>query len=107
VFTDHRPRKWYSHLADQSRKAVIAAVCEQQNRKDMGFTLEALRLPLEALGYRVEYELPVFGIFDKGKVAEYPEIVEEAENLGKELARSLKNLYKVAIVNAQKTQHDS
>jgi ureidoglycolate hydrolase len=30
-------------LAGQDRKAVIVAVCEQENKKDMGFTLEAMR----------------------------------------------------------------
>jgi len=38
----------------------------------MDFTLEAMRFPFEALGYVVQGELPVFGIFDKAKVAEYP-----------------------------------
>ena len=56
----------------------------------MGFTLEAMRLPFEALGYSVQNELPVYGIFDKAKVAEYPEVLERAENLGRELARSLR-----------------
>ena len=49
-------------MAGQGRKAIIAAICEQENKEDMGFTLEAMRLPLEALGYEVIGELPVFSI---------------------------------------------
>ncbi len=33
--------------------AVVIAICEQNNNKDMGFTAEAMSMPLEALGYRV------------------------------------------------------
>lgn len=33
--------------------AVVIAVCEQQNKEDMGFTAEAMSKLLSALGYRV------------------------------------------------------
>lgn len=52
-FDDKRPRGWSSRLAGQGRKAVLAAICEQKNKDDMGFTLDAMRLPLEALGYEI------------------------------------------------------
>jgi hypothetical protein len=55
----------------------------------MGFTLAAMRLPLMALGYQVVGELPVFSIFDKGKVQEDPEILVKAGALGTKLAKSL------------------
>jgi len=55
----------------------------------MGFTLAAMRLPLIALGYQIIGELPVFSIFDKGKVKEDPEIRIKAEALGAKLAKSL------------------
>ena len=88
-FDDNRPRGWSSNLADQGRKAVLAAVCEQADKDDMGFTLEAMRLPLKALGYEIIGELPVLGIFDKGKVKENKEILIKASNLGADLAKSL------------------
>ena len=53
---------------DQGRKAVIVAVCEQKNRKDMGFILDTMRLPLEALGHEIIEKFPVFWIFERGKV---------------------------------------
>lgn len=88
-FDDNRPRGWSSRLAGQGRKAVIGAVCEQTDKSDMGFTLEAMRYPLEALGYEIVGELPVFGIFDKAKVKEKEEIMIKARQMGGELAESL------------------
>lgn len=88
-FTDDRPRGWSSRLADQGRKAVVAAVCEQVSKADMGFTLEAMRRPLEALGYEIVGELAVFGIFDRGKVRDDPEVLSQATRLGSELAEAL------------------
>ena len=88
-FDDNRPRGWSSRLAGQGRKAVIAAVCEQENRKDMGFTLEAMRLPLEALGYEVVGELAVFGLFDRGIVKKKEEILVKASILGRDLGNSI------------------
>ncbi len=55
----------------------------------MGFTLDAMRLPLEALGYEVTNELAVFNVFSKGKVKEKTEILTQATNLGTVLAKSV------------------
>ena len=88
-FANSRPRQWSSALAGQGRKAVIAAICEQETVIDMGFTLEAMRLPLEALGYEIIGQLPVFRIFDKAKVKEDKESMEKAQDLGHRLALSL------------------
>ncbi|MEA2116048.1 MAG: flavodoxin family protein [Thermodesulfobacteriota bacterium] len=85
----NRPGKWSSQLDDQERKAVLIAVCEQENKKDMGFTLDAMRLPLEALGYEIIGELPVFGVFAKGRVKEKKEILVKASTLGTVLAKSV------------------
>jgi multimeric flavodoxin WrbA len=89
TYDSNRPRGWTSRLAGQGRKAVIAAVCEQETKKDMGMTLDAMRLPLEALGYEIVNELPVFGVFDKGGVKKEAEIMAGAEALGSNLTKSL------------------
>ncbi|MFO8112471.1 MAG: flavodoxin family protein [Desulfosalsimonadaceae bacterium] len=88
-FDDHRPRGHSSRLAGQGRKAVLAAVCEQVDKADMGFTIPAMRAPLEAMGYEIIGELPVYGIFDRGKVAQEEGVLAEAERLGAALAKSL------------------
>lgn len=88
-FDNNCPRGWSSRLAGQKRKAIIAAICEQENKDDMGFTLDAMRLPLEALGYEIIGELPVFSIFARGGVKEKNDILNTAIKLGSELAKSL------------------
>ncbi|MBN2179948.1 MAG: flavodoxin family protein [Deltaproteobacteria bacterium] len=89
TYDNNRPRGWTSRLNGQGRKAVIAAVCEQETKKDMGMTLEAMRLPLEALGYEIIDELPVFGLFDKGAVKKEEKIMAKARAVGLNLASSL------------------
>ena len=91
-FSNERPGSWSSQLADQGRKAIIVAVGEQMSREEggMDLTLQAMRLPIEALGYEVINEMPVLGIFNKGKVKKYPAELEKAEQLGKLLANSIK-----------------
>jgi len=88
-FTNDRPRNWSSQLANQDRKVVIAAICEQENSADMGFTIEAMKYPLKAIGYEIVDELSVFRIFDKGKVKEDQNAMEKAQNAGIRLAKSL------------------
>ncbi|NDV23171.1 flavodoxin family protein [Desulfovibrio sp. JC022] len=88
-FEDTRPRAWSSRLAGQGRKAVIGAIAEQEDKKDMGFTIEAMRLPLEALGYEIVEELPVLRLFDRGIIAEHQEIMERAQNAGIKLAKAI------------------
>ena len=83
------PRGWSSRLAGQGRKAVIGAICEQVDERDMGFTVDAMRLPLEALGYEIVGVLPVFRVFEKGKVKEDNEALLRAERLGSDLADAL------------------
>lgn len=88
-FEDTRPRAWSSRLAGQGRKAVIGAIAEQANKKDMGFTLEAMRLPLEALGFEVVEELAVFRLFDRGIIAQHEDLIEQARAAGRNLAGAL------------------
>nr|WP_320013918.1 flavodoxin family protein [uncultured Desulfobacter sp.] len=89
-FEDTRPRSWSSQLAGQGRKAVIASICEQESIEDMGFTLEAMKQPLSALGFDVIGELAVFKIFDKAKVKDDKEAMEKAYQLGRDLACAIK-----------------
>jgi multimeric flavodoxin WrbA len=88
-FTDDRPRGWSSRLAGQHRKAVIAAVCEQESPEDMGWTLETMKASLRSLDYEIVGELAVFLIFDKGRVRQEHEVMDRALELGRQLARSL------------------
>lgn len=53
--------------------AVVMAICEQLEVKDMGFTMEAMAMPLEALGYRVVEKVAVLNLFKKGEVRNHLE----------------------------------
>lgn len=87
-FSDERPGSWSSRLAGQGRKAVIASIGEQNNYEEgIGFTLEAMRIPVKDLGYDVVAELPVLGVFGKGGLGR--EVLQKAESLGGELAKQL------------------
>ena len=89
-YTSNRPRNWSSRLAGQNRKAVIASIGEQPIPEEgTGLTLEAMRLPLEALGYEVMGELSLLSMFDKGIVKGNADALKDAEALGSRLAVSL------------------
>lgn len=85
-----RPRKWSSRLANQNRKVVISAVCEQDNGKDMGFAIEAMQEPMKALGFEIVGILPVFKAFEKGAVRTQDNIMNKAYELGIKLGQTLK-----------------
>ena len=88
-FDDERPRGWSSRLAGQGRFAALAIVAEQMEEKDLGVAMDALRGPIKAFGYEITGELPVLGKFEAGIVAEDPDIMEQAAELGKKLAGAL------------------
>ena len=90
-FADNRPGPWSSRLSGKGRKAVIAAIGEQSTVEASGMdsTLETMRRSIQALGYEVIDELPVLGIFHKGKIKEYADVLEQCEVSGRKLASSL------------------
>lgn len=88
-FADTRPRQWSSRLAGQGKKAVIAAIAEQEDEKDMGFALEAMRLPLEAHGYEIVAEIPVLHLFDRGIISQHEDVLKQAKQAGEKLAESI------------------
>ena len=89
-FDNNCPRGWSSRLAEQKRKAAIVAICEQADKKDMGFTLEAMRLPLEALGYEIVDELAIFKVFERGAVKKEGKTMANVSELGGNLAKALR-----------------
>ncbi len=88
-FTEPRPGPWSTRLQGQGRTAAVAAVAEQPEIDDIVRALDAMRRPLEALGYAVDYQLPVARLFGKGAVAECPEILETAERYGEMLGEAI------------------
>lgn len=77
--------------------AVVIAVCEQDDVKDMGFTADAMSKPLEGLGYRVVETVKILKLYKKDD-AKHSEVSLElvqaaAEKLKKTmtLTKSTKN----------------
>ena len=85
-----RPRNWSSRLANQNRKVVISAVCEQNNIDDMGFAIDAMSRPMEALGFEIIGVLPVFNAFERGAIKKQEKIMSKAYDLGIQLGKQLK-----------------
>ena len=88
-FTRDHPRQYSSRLAGEGRKAVLTAVCEQLDARDMGFTLQAMRWPLQALDYEVLGEVDAYGCFARGAVANSEEVLSRCDEAGRTLARAL------------------
>lgn len=87
-FEEPRPGPWSSRLTGLAKSAVIGAVCEQNDPKDMGSTLDVMRMSLDALGFHMAGQMAVYSTFDKGKVAENKRALADAEKLGRRLARA-------------------
>ncbi len=85
IFDNNRPRGWSSRLLGQNRIAGVIGICEQEKVEDMGFTIDAMRLPIAALGYRVLRTLPILGVFNRGKVGEEASLKEKVLYFGTEL----------------------
>ena len=88
-FDNERPRGWSSRLAGQGRAAALAIVAEQISEEDLGLTMDALRMPIEAFGYQIAGELSVMGKFEAGIVGQDPEVMQKCADLGKKLAAAL------------------
>jgi len=90
-FDKQRPGPWHSLLGGRGRKAIIAAVGEQATGDEggMDLTMDTMRRSILALGYEIVAELPVLGVFQKGRVKESPEVLQKATELGKKLGAAL------------------
>ena len=93
-FDDQRPGHWHSRIGNQGRSAVLAVVGEQANVEDGGMdvTMAVMRRSATALGCEIAAEVPVLGVFQKGKVREQPQFLEHARAAGSILASKLRGM---------------
>ncbi|MFC1955812.1 flavodoxin family protein [Chloroflexota bacterium] len=91
IYGDERPGPWSCQLTNQGRKAIIAAIGEQLTDEEggMDLTMDAMRRSVGCCDYEIIKELPIYGIFHKGKVRRYARFLEQAAVLGRELASNL------------------
>jgi len=74
---------------DQNRKAVAVAIGEQLNKEDLGFTLNGMVWPLQALGYEVAAKEQIYGKFQRGIVKKDLSLMKYFEELGFKFAKLL------------------
>ncbi|MBO8138295.1 MAG: flavodoxin family protein [Desulfotomaculum sp.] len=87
-FNPENRHDWHS-LLPENKKAVIFSVCEQPGRKNLGVVMDAMRLPLQALGYEIVSEFAAFGLSKKGAVLKDQEQLKTAFAAGEKLAKSI------------------
>jgi multimeric flavodoxin WrbA len=88
VFADDDRSVWSSiNEALGGKYAVVISICEQNDEKDMGFTSEAMSMPLEGLGYRVIEAVKVLKLFGKGDALQSKEALEQVQRAGKKLEK--------------------
>ncbi|WP_031515062.1 flavodoxin family protein [Desulfofalx alkaliphila] len=88
-FNPENRHQWRS-LLPPNKKALIYSVCEQPNDQGLGIVMEAMLLPLKALGVSVVDQLTAKGFFEKGAVLKDEILVNKAYNAGKELVNKIK-----------------
>ena len=91
VFSSHDRSVWSSiNEVMGIRYAVVMAVCEQDDEKDMGFTPEAISLPLEGLGYRVIQSVRILHLYAQGEAEKDGLAIDKARQAGAKLAETLR-----------------
>jgi len=91
VFAEDDRSIWSSvNEALGGKYAVVIAICEQNDEKDMGFTAEAISKPLESLGYRVIETIKVLKMYKKGEVQHNQDALEQVKRAGIKLVKTIK-----------------
>ncbi len=87
-FNPENRRNWHS-LLSPGKMALVYTVCDQKSPPNIGVTVPAMRLPLEALGYQIVDELTAEGFFEAGAVLKDADILAKAYNCGAALAKKI------------------
>jgi multimeric flavodoxin WrbA len=91
VFADDDRSVWSSiNEVLGGKYAVVISICEQNDEKDMGFTAEAMSMPLEGLGYRVIEKVKVLKLFKKEDVLQSKEALEQVQRAGRKLEKTIR-----------------
>ena len=91
VFAEDDRSVWSSiNEALGGKYAVVIAICEQNDEKDMGFTAEAMSKPLEGLGYRVVETVKILKLFKKEDVLQNQDALEQVKRAGNKLGKTIK-----------------
>jgi multimeric flavodoxin WrbA len=87
-FTEPRPGPYSSRLAGLAKKALIFAVCEQNDPGENGYTALAMRDAIEAVGYEIFDKLVFPSHFYANSASKSTEDLDRAYDAGLRLAES-------------------
>ena len=105
IFSESDRSVWSSvNEALGGKYAVVIAICEQNDQEDMGFTAEAMKKPLEGLGYRVVSTVKILKLFKNGDALNNQNALEQVKMAGEKLERTL--ILRKEIEKKLKTQID-
>jgi multimeric flavodoxin WrbA len=87
-FTEPRPGPYSSRLAGLGKKALIFAVCEQNDPGENGYTAVSMRDAIEAVGYEIFDKLVFPSHFYANSASKSTEDLDRAYDAGLRLAES-------------------
>ncbi len=88
-FGDTVPRPFKGLWKGTGKVGIVCTVCEQSTPHDMGFVIEAMRWPLEALGCDISTTVSAMLAFRKGDVLKDTRALGAAKEAGRELSSRL------------------
>lgn len=78
IFDEHERSIWTSKYHQLgTKKAVTISICEQQRKEDIGFTTEAMKKPLEDIGFSVLSSIEIINSYNKGEVLKQENALED------------------------------
>lgn len=80
--------EWWSAVPE-GKKAILFSVCEQADRKYMGLTLDALRMPATDLGFDIIYELAAVNFFERKAVKNDKNLLARFKLAGERLVEEI------------------
>jgi multimeric flavodoxin WrbA len=82
-------REWIGKYDGEGKVCVTAAVCEQEEEKNMGNTLHLLTDFANDIGLHVSASLKALGCFEAGSIKENEGVLKEAKAAGQSLSRKV------------------
>lgn len=89
-FGEEIPRPFKGLWKGTGKHGLVCTVCEQDTPRDMGFVVEAMAWPLQALGCESVSTVSAMLAFNKGDILKDKAGLEKAKEAGRELASRLK-----------------
>lgn len=83
------PRSFKGLWNGTGKHGLVCTVCEQELKNHMGFVVEAMMWPLQALGCETVSSVSALRAYKKGDILNDTAILEKAKEAGRELASRL------------------